>query len=82
MTFQGKGGILQLHQVVQQWSRSVCGEHQTHMRPHKGECYRNYLWILGFPLMDDTVDWLEGDDRLILNKKKMFVFFSDICFYS
>lgn len=26
--------------------------------------------------MDDTVDWLEGDDRLILNKKKNVFFFS------
>lgn len=30
--------------------------------------------------MDDTVDWLEGDDRLTLNKNSFFL--SDICFYS
>lgn len=52
-------GILRLHHVIQQWSLSKSGEHQTDMSPHQGECYRNDLWILGFLPLDDTVEMVE-----------------------
>lgn len=48
------GSNFQLHQVIQECSQSVCGEHQTNTSPHKGECLRNaqtgLLWV-GVPFV-------------------------------